>query len=259
MEGPGARSTLQPEEVDLFRHNGFVKLPTRLPADLVEGLKASALEDIRNEVEPVARRDGEVDRISGLWDRGGVFQQAIACDEILDPLESLLGPNIEFMLNRHNHIYLRDSKSLASIELHRDCRVWSRNLLSVLVYLEDTHLKNGCTYVVPGSHHLPTLSNFAYIRERKELFEIAWSQAVPLPMPAGGLLAMDGLLLHAAGKNLTDGTRMSMTLGYHSADEFSLPDDRKHVLVRGERRYGGNDVRSMDRYSRSGSEQAETY
>ena len=259
MEGPGARSTLQPEEVDLFRHNGFVKLPTRLPADLVEGLKTAALEDIRNEVEPVARRDGEVDRISGLWDRGGIFQEAIACDEILGPLESLLGPNIEFMLNRHNHIYLRDRKSLASIELHRDCRVWSRNLLSVLVYLEDTHLENGCTYVVPGSHHLPTLSNFAYIRERKELFEIAWFQAIPLPMPAGGLLAMDGLLLHAAGKNRTDGTRMSMTLGYHSADEFSLPDDRKHVLVRGERRYGGNDVRSMDRYSRSGSEQAETY
>ncbi|MCY3821508.1 MAG: phytanoyl-CoA dioxygenase family protein [Gammaproteobacteria bacterium] len=259
MEGPGARSTLQPEEVDLFRHNGFVKLPTRLPADLVEGLKASALEDIQNEVEPVARRDGEVDRISGLWDRGGVFQQAIACDEILDPLESLLGPNIEFMLNRHNHIYLRDRKSLASIELHRDCRVWSRNLLSVLVYLEDTHLENGCTYVVPGSHHLPTLSNFAYIRERKELLGIAWSQAIPLPMPAGGLLAMDGLLLHAAGRNQTDGTRMSMTLGYHSADEFSLPDDRKHVLVRGERTYGGNDVRSMDRYSRPGSKRTEVY
>ena len=269
MEGPGTRSTLEPEELDLFRHNGFIKLPTRLSADLVEGLKAAALEDIRNEVEPVARRDGDVDRISGLWDRGGVFQQAIACDEILGPLESLLGPNIEFMLNRHNHIYLRDSKSMASIELHRDCRVWSRNLLSVLVYLEDTHLENGCTYVVPGSHHLSTLSNFAYIRERgarggsprkkEELFEIAWSQAIPLPMPAGGLLAMDGLLLHAAGRNQTNGTRMSMTLGYHSADEFSLPDDRKHVLVRGERKYGGNDVRSMDRYSRPGSERTEVY
>ena len=274
MEGSNTRSALEPEEVDLFRHNGFVKLPTQLPADLVEGLKAAAVEDIRNEVEPVARRDGEVDRISGLWDRGGVFQEAIACDEILGPLESLLGPNIEFMLNRHNHIYLRDRKSLASIELHRDCRVWSRNLLSVLVYLEDTHLENGCTYVVPGSHHLPTLSNFAYISERRalsrgarggtprtkeELFEIAWSQAIPLPMPAGGLLAMDGLLLHAAGRNQTDGTRMSMTLGYHSADEFSLPDDRKHVLVRGERTYGGNDVRSMDRYSRPGSERTEAY
>ena len=137
--------------------------------------------------------------------------------------------------------------------------MWSRNLLSVLVYLEDTNLENGCTHVVPGSHHLPTLSNFAYIRERKELFGIAWDQAIPLPMPSGGLLAMDGLLLHAAGRNQTDGTRISMTLGYHSADEFSLPDDRKHVLVRGERTYGGNDVRSMDRYSRPGSERTEVY
>ena len=274
MEGPSTRSTLHPEEIDLFSHNGFIKLPTRLPMERVEALKAATLQDIRDEVEPVARRDGEADRISGLWGRGGVFQEIIECDEILDPLESLLGPNIEFMLNRHNHIYMRDRKSLASIELHRDCKVWSRNLLSVLVYLEDTHLENGCTHVVPGSHHLPALSNFAYIRERgassrgarggtprtkDELFQMAWSQAIPLPMPAGGLVAMDGLLLHAAGKNRTDGTRMSMTLGYHSVDEFSLPDDRKHVLVRGERTYGGNDVRSMDRHSRSGNERPEAY
>ena len=259
MEGQSARTTLQPEEIDLFRHNGFIKLPTRLPMERVEALKAATLQDIRDEVEPVARRDGEVDRISGLWGRGGVFQEIIECDEILDPLESLLGPNIEFMLNRHNHIYIRDRKSLASIELHRDCRVWSRNLLSVLVYLEDTHLENGCTHVVPGSHHLPALSNFAYIREREELFQTAWAQAIPLPMPAGGLVGMDGLLLHAAGKNRTDGTRMSMTLGYHSVDEFSLPDDRKHVLVRGERTYGGNDVRSMDRHSQPGSERTEAY
>ncbi len=70
-----------------------------------------------------------------MWGRVGIFRETIVCDEILDPLECLLGPNIEFMLNRHNHIYLRDRDSTASLDLHRDCNQWSRPLLSVLLYL----------------------------------------------------------------------------------------------------------------------------
>ena len=86
---------LTPQEVQLFRHNGFIKLPTQLNGDLVESLKAAALKDIREEVEPVARnKDGRVIRISDLWGRGGIFQETVVCDEILNPLESLLGPNI---------------------------------------------------------------------------------------------------------------------------------------------------------------------
>ena len=34
---------LTPQEVQLFRHNGFVKLPTRLDDDLVAELKADGI------------------------------------------------------------------------------------------------------------------------------------------------------------------------------------------------------------------------
>ena len=61
-------------------------------------------------------------------------------------------------------------------------------------------------------------------------------------MTAGGLLAIDSMIIHSAGKNQTDGTRMSMTLGYHTLDELSL-DNPKRVLMRGERIYKGNDTK----------------
>ena len=61
-------------------------------------------------------------------------------------------------------------------------------------------------------------------------------------MKAGELLAIDSMIIHSAGKNRTDGTRMSMTLGYHTRDELSL-DNPKRVLVRGERIYKGNDTK----------------
>ena len=235
---------LTQHELELFRHNGFIKLPTRIPEARVEALRQAALADFAAEIEPVSRLpDGTLTRISNVWGRGDIFRGTIVCDEILDPLECLLGPNIEFMLNRHNHIYLRDRDSTASLKLHRDCYQWSRPLLSVLLYLEDTHLENGCTLVIPGTHHLPAFWNLEDLREDETLHQIFLSQTIPIPMPAGGLLAMDGLILHAAGLNRTERTRMSMTLGYHSVDHFSEAEDSKRILIRGERVYEGNDRR----------------
>ena len=228
---------LTPQEVQLFRHNGFIKFPTQLSSDHVEALKASVLKDMSEAVEPVVRQDDRIVRISGVWERGGIFRETITCDEILNPLESLLGPDIEFVLNRHNHVYLRDAGTSHSIALHRDVRHWSRTIATVLIYLEETNLENGCTRVVPGSHHLPAFADL----KGDAVQDIAASQAIPLPMPAGGLLAIDSMIIHSAGINYTDGTRMSMTLGYHSADELTWEDNPRRVLVRGERPYRGND------------------
>ncbi len=244
---------LTQHELDLFRHNGFIKLPRRIAMDRVKALKEAALADFANEVEPVScLPDGTVTRLSDVWGRGGIFRETILSDEILDPLEDLLGPNIEFMVNRHNHIYLRDRDSTGSLALHRDCTQWSRPLLTVLLYLEDTHLENGCTLIVPGTHHLPAFWNIHDLREYDALHRKVVSQTIPIPMPAGGLLAMDGLTLHSAGVNRTDQTRMSMTLGFHSVDRQADVEDPKRIVVRGERLYDGNDrkrnaVRARDK------------
>ena len=67
-------------------------------------------------------------------------------------------------------------------------------------------------------------------------------QSVPVPMPAGGLLAIDSMIMHAPGLNTTPGSRMSMTVGYHSVDELMRVENSARVLVRGERIYTGNDI-----------------
>ena len=89
---------------------------------------------------------------------------------------------------------------------------------------------------------------------------MAWSQAIP-HTHANRRTGRDGWIAPACRGQEPDRRHPHEydASGYHSADEFSLPDDRKHVLVRGERTYGGNDVRSMDRYSRPGSERTEVY
>ena len=232
---------LTPEQIHLFRHNGFLKLPEPLPSDTVAQVKETVWKHIQEEIAPIVRdRQGRVVRISSLWDRGAPFREALTCGQVLEPLEALLGPNIELVTNRHNHATLRLAGEGSSYP-HRDVLQWSRTILTVLYYLEETTVENGCTWVVPGSHLLPgrpdnSLAGDAEI-QRSGLLE----QAVPVPMPAGGLLAIDSMIMHTAGNNTTSGSRMSMTVGYHSVDELSRGENPARILVRGERIYKGND------------------
>jgi phytanoyl-CoA hydroxylase len=239
--------SLSVEQYNFFRHNGFLKLPKRLPSQIVDEQKKAILSHIEDQVEPiVVDKDNRPIRISKIWERGGIFQEMLTHPYVLDPLETLLGPNIVYVLNRHNHatLRLRDDRAAAmSSGTHRDVDEWSRTILTVIFYLEDTNLDNGCTHVVPGTHLAqgrpygsPTIDDDPALRASGIL-----DQRVPVPMPAGGLLAIDSMLFHAAGHNKTSGSRISMTAGYHSVDPFAGVSDPKRVLVRGEMIYQGND------------------
>ena len=109
-------------------------------------------------------------------------------------------------------------------------------------------LRNGCTQIIPGTHLLSGIDHL-HQAEKSSWVEASGvlDQAVPVPMTAGGVLIIDGLVFHRVGRNQTKQSRMSMTLGYHSADELTEAEDSKRWLVRGERRYMGND-RQPDYY-----------
>ena len=229
------------EQIRMFRHNGFLKLPGRLPEETVARLKEAVWKDVRGEVAPVSRdREGRVVRLSNVLDRAPVFRETISSPLALDPLESLLGPNIVMIRNRHNHIQLRPPQANPD-HLHRDMLQWSRNLVTVIFYLEESTVEKGCTQVIPGSHFLAssTLHNIdedAWVQQTGIL-----DQTVLVPMPVGGMLAIDSTVLHGATKNRSNETRMSLTVGYHSVNELSEAEDPKCHLVRGQYIYKGND------------------
>jgi phytanoyl-CoA hydroxylase len=230
---------LTTEQVQLFRQNGYLKLGNRLDKTKVEQLKETIARDIDNEAEPVVRdQNGRVVRLSNIVDRDPAFLDTATSPLVLDPLESLLGPNIELIKNRHNHATLRPASGNREEGLHRDIKQWSRTIYTVIFYLEESTVENGATLVVPGSHHFPGVNGKLY--EEKWVRQLL-EQAVPVPMPEGGMLVTDSMIMHGVGQNMTDQTRMSMTMGYHSVDELSDVENPKRILVRGERPYGGND------------------
>lgn len=232
---------LTPTQIQLFRHNGFIKSPTRLSDERVSKLRETIWRNIHEEIEPVVRdRQGRAVRISNLWDRDEIFRETLTCPEVLEPLQSLLGPNIELIKNRHNHATLRLSDD-GTDYLHRDVLQWSRTIVTVIFYLVETTVENGCTFVIPGTHLLPGFPSNRLETDEKVIQSGILDQTVPVPMPAGGMLAIDSTVIHGAGRNFTSEDRMSMTVGYHSVDELSNAENPKRVLVCGERIYMGND------------------
>jgi phytanoyl-CoA hydroxylase len=139
------------EQIRLFRHNGYLKLAQCLPAAMVEDLKEEIRRDLRHQVEPVVRsKEGQAVRISKILDRGLLFKEAATYAPLLDVLEGLLGPHIEIVKNRHNHATLNLATG-QDASFHRDLVQWSRGLVSVVFFLEETDLENGCTQIVPGT------------------------------------------------------------------------------------------------------------
>lgn len=241
-----ARWGLTADEYWLFRHNGYLRVRHRTPAASLAALREVVEHELARGSSPL-RRDaaGQVHRLDGLLDRSPVFLDVLRSPEIVEPLQSLLGPNVCVLRNRHNHATVNRPGDVP-FRLHRDIVQWSRPVVTAVVYLEDARVDNGCTHVVPGSHLAAFAGmapdggggNWADDHAEYEAFE---PQALPIAMPAGGVLLFDSLLFHSVGTNSAGGSRLSVTFAFHSVDELDDAAHRHRVLLCGERIYKGND------------------
>ncbi len=104
---------------------------------------------------------------------------------------------------------------------HLDTPFWSfsdRRALSVWVALDDATLENGCLYFIPGSFNSTTFENPGIGKNMDAIFDFypqfIHSKSVAVPMKAGSCSFHNGLTIHGAGANMTNGFRRAMTCAY---------------------------------------------
>lgn len=229
-----------------FSDAGFLCLRDVAPRELVERAKAQLMQDLEQPSGPMNRTaEGVAYKMYGLLERDGAYEQIIKLPRLLDALEDLLGADIVYTRNRHNHGSLnRAGENGSVVRLHRD--VLRVGYISAVAYLEDTTIENGATLVVPTSHRWPYASDhdggmwLEHI-EQHEYIGLA-DQAVPVLARAGDVLLFEGLLFHAVADNTSGGTRASLVLGYRAVDELSGVNEQTECLVRGRDLYRGNIV-----------------
>jgi ectoine hydroxylase-related dioxygenase (phytanoyl-CoA dioxygenase family) len=229
-----------------FRRVGFVRSEGRIADNLIRRMREVILRDLNEKKRPF-RTDvsGRPIRLDGISRRDGVFLEALRTSAVVDLLQLILGPNVALLRNRHNHATLNRSGDIP-FRLHRDVLQWSRAIITVIVYLEDANVDNGCTYVVPGSQFerfagMPPDGGGGNWAEDHSEYAHLMNQAVPVPMKSGTVLAIDSLVFHSVGINHTDSSRMSITFAIRSVDELERETENYDLLC-GQWVYKGNDL-----------------
>ncbi|HEX3933271.1 MAG TPA: phytanoyl-CoA dioxygenase family protein [Puia sp.] len=104
---------------------------------------------------------------------------------------------------------------------HLDTPFWSfsdRRALSIWVALDDATLENGCLFFIPGSHRHTGFGNSAIGKNMDGIFsvypELTTYRSVAAPMKAGSCSFHNGLTVHGANANMTNGYRRAMTCAY---------------------------------------------
>jgi len=119
--------------------------------------------------------------------------------------KSFFGGN--YILNAFGgNLNLKKQFTYAS-NVHRDVRTFTREikfLLNIIVLLDDFTLDNGATHLLAGSHLKPD----------KPSDEEFFSQADRAVGKSGSIVLWDSNIWHAAGVNLTDLPRRSLSLIY---------------------------------------------
>lgn len=104
---------------------------------------------------------------------------------------------------------------------HLDTPFWSfsdRKALSIWVALDDATFENGCLYFMPGSSKRTSFANSPIGKNMDGIFEVypefAKINSVAAPMKAGSCSFHNGLTIHGANANMTNGFRRAMTCAY---------------------------------------------
>ena len=109
--------SLPDEDLWYCKQNGYYRLPEPLPDDLVDRLNTATDREIAAMNEPIvweetdSRAPADIRRLSKILARDPAYMEAATHPPVLDALEHFLGPNIDLLTNKHNHLMVRPPNS----------------------------------------------------------------------------------------------------------------------------------------------------
>ena len=234
-----------------FERDGYIVLRNMVSAQRCGDLRTIANDHLRQLIAPIefevdVRYPGApLDRSSPGADTSRRLLQAFARDEAfrlwaLDPevkhiLAGLLQTEESLSVSQcHHNCIMTKAPGFSSVTLwHQDSRYWAfdyENLVSVWLALGDEDKTNGCLRVIPGSHKLnfdPGRFDAAmFLRPDLPENKLLIQQAAAVELDPGDVLFFHSRLFHAAGRNLSEETKLSVVFTYHQASNKPINNTR---------------------------------
>lgn len=241
MTGP-----LSQQDTDRYRRDG-VLWPLR-------AFDAAAAAALRAELEALERDHpdgagghelGQLLRINGQIVLPLLCRIA-ASPEILDPVESILGPDL---LVWSVDVFIKEPGSEKRVSWHQDITYWGMGEtdeeLTAWLALSDVSVEAGCMRFIPGSHknpilpHTDTFSEDNLLSRGQELPGVDEAEAVFGALKPGEMSFHHGRTFHASGPNRSADRRIGIAIRYVTpgARAPGMPPDYA-TLVRGCDRVG---------------------
>lgn len=215
------KDVLSPEQVAEGRHviDAFVERSRALAAsdDVFD------LEPAHTAAHPAIRR------LKAPHRNHPFFDALIRSDAILDPLESVLGPDIRMLGSKLN---LKSAGVGSPVEWHQDLAFHPHSnddLCAIGIAFDDCSLQNGCLLVMPGTHRGPVLDHhqdgvFIGAVDVRAL-GIPVEEATAVEMPAGSIEIHHVRMLHGSAPNRSPNQRRLLLFDMAAADAFPFATD----------------------------------
>jgi phytanoyl-CoA hydroxylase len=236
-------------QVDRFDRDGFFVLEDAFDPATVARMIAE-IDPFEAELEALLRDAGgklfiaradEITFTVHLVTKSPWLRELTVSSPLVDLAHDLVGPDTRMYWDQS--VYKKPGTQ-APFPWHQDngyTFVEPQAYLTCWVALTDTDETNGCPWVVPGMHRRGTLAH--------HLTDLGWvcfdteTDAVPVPVRAGGIVVFSSLTPHCTGANHSDATRKSWIVQYapegatiHQADGSSIAATapaRQYAVLRG--------------------------
>ncbi len=228
---------LTDEQIERFQHDGYLVIDDFLSPEEVARTKAGiarvseTVADLEHDVpgfnferqngagmnEEVAIRKGVLRKIQGAVFHVPEVADVFTSPKMLDCMEDVMGghENYQGVFYHSSKVMFKPPGGVAK-PWHQDAAYWrdyASNQITVWLAIDDSSEENGCIWAIPESHKLGLIPHV-----KKELqvedSQIDLEKAIPVPVPAGGLLIFHSLVLHKSEKNESDKTRWAIICDY---------------------------------------------
>lgn len=252
---PEKPAPLTDAQIAQFQEQGFLNYGPILTDDETATLHAALERVLRGDGDkaPESNRNisagqGEgnvVTQVVNIWEAAPEFADHLYNDRIVPLVAQLMGADTVRVW--HDQVQVKPPQIGGPTIWHQDHPYWPiiqpADLVSAWVALEDATVENGCMWMVPGSHlwgPYPGKDGGGTIGSRKDdwgpdydhtrLPEGATVNAVPVPVPAGGVVFHHCRTWHGAPPNRSDHNRPAIAVHYMPGWTRYEPEGRTHLV-----------------------------
>lgn len=237
--------------LDGYARDGFVILDNALTVAEVEELRAETVRLCRGErgaiegAEPAPAQDASDEDVIRRYlcihqphKVSGVMTGALRHPVIIDALTRVIGPDVKAM---QSMLFIK-AEGKPGQAWHQDeffIPTRDRSLTAAWIALDDATVRNGCLWVLPGSHAPGIIYPDREHDDPRydctvELYDFPYhdEDAVPVELPAGSVLIFNGYLLHKSLPNGVPGFRRALVNHYmnaHSLLPWRRPREDEHM------------------------------